>query len=563
MALGTVSSLGVGSNFELQDMLDKLRNVDEAPIRTKEATKARTEAQLTEFDALNAKLIKLKSSTLTLSLQSEFLERDITVSDEDVATAVAQNGILETDYDLEVKELATKSSWQSVGVESGSAIIYPPPVTNITNSTSTALSQKETLSFTIGYGTEQKSISLELASGSSLDSVAKAINEVSSNQNGNETYVKASVESGSGGMYIRLESTDTNSANNNQILVSAGPDFVKPDVSFAYKIGVNSDQSFIAVKAGTSYSQMAELINEDPGNSGINASIIDDGSGTDSTRLTLTSKNSGEDNRIYLNGLAMEEVQGKDTSLNSSFTVNGVQYQRQSNESITDVVSGLSITLEKVGETSFDITASLESVTTEIKTLIEGFNEIVQDIKVGLDNSESDGESEDEEGKGVLYGVSSMSSLSRELVNILESIVTIDGKSLSIVDFGVSVNRDGTITLDEEALDEAVKANPDQLKDLFIGDSNRKIKGLGDILNESLRNITSLTGTLESEKNSATEKITRLNQSIADAKVRLTKKYDIMADQFVRLDVYMNTMKSQADYLTSVFDSFESANNKK
>lgn len=399
---------------------------------------------------------------------------------------------------------------------------------------------------------------------SNLDTIVNAINNTSSNKKSNgETYVKASVASSSDGMYIRLESTDTDSANNNQILISSGPDFVKPDISFSYKIGANNDESYIAVKPGTSYSQMAALINEDPGNSGITAAIIDDGSGTSSTRLTLASKKPGEDNKIFLNGISMEEVQGKDTSLNSTFSVNGVQYQRQSNDDIKDVVSGLTINLKKIGETSLDVTSSMENVTTEIKTLIEGFNEIIQDIKTSVDYNTTSNNDDEAEGKGVLYGVSSISSLSSDLLKMVETIVTVDGVSSSLVDFGMTVNRDGTITLDEDVLDKAVTADPEKLKNLFIGNSDKKIKGLGDILNESLRSLTSITGPLETEKKAATEKIARLNQSIEDSNARLTKKYDVMAEQFVRLDTYISRMNSQADYLTSVFDSFKAANSKK
>ncbi|MCG8638480.1 MAG: flagellar cap protein, partial [Desulfobacterales bacterium] len=89
MTLGSITSLGVGSGFELQDILDKLRQADEITVNLKEAEKTKLEAQVTEFDSINAKLIQMRSSALSLSLESNFLERTATLSDEDIASATA------------------------------------------------------------------------------------------------------------------------------------------------------------------------------------------------------------------------------------------------------------------------------------------------------------------------------------------------------------------------------------------------------------------------------------------------------------------------------------------
>ncbi len=97
---------------------------------------------------------------------------------------------------------------------------------------------------------------------------------------------------------------------------------------------------------------------------------------------------------------------------------------------------------------------------------------------------------------------------------------------------------------------------------LFIGDSDKGITGLGDILNDKLAEMTRSTGLVNREKTAAEEKIDRLTTSIETATERLDKRYELMAEQFVRLDAFIGTMNSQSEYLSSMFESFNNAQEK-
>ncbi|MCG8638543.1 MAG: flagellar filament capping protein FliD, partial [Desulfobacterales bacterium] len=281
--------------------------------------------------------------------------------------------------------------------------------------------------------------------------------------------------------------------------------------------------------------------------------------------LTLTAKESGEDNRISLNSthtgmpdtpvdvLTMTEMQGAEESLNASFSVDGVEYQRQSNDGLESVIQGVTLNLDKVGETQLTISADSDNMKEKITQFIDTYNELFQEIssKIRYDS--------DEEKNGILSNVSSVKRLNSELAALLTTTVDTNNDISSLMDLGAELNQDGTITLDSNALDAAFSTSHNDVTKLFIGDSDNGLKGLGDILNDYLTEMTGPTGLVNGEKSAAEGKISRLESSIAVNVERLDKRYELLALQFVQLDAFIGSMNTQSQYLTSVFDAFNNS----
>ncbi len=554
MALGEITSLGVGSGLNLQSILDKLKKADETTINIQQADENKLKKQINEFNTLNTKLVKMKSSALALSLKSNFMERTITSSDSTIAGATIKSGTKATSYSLNIKAMALKSSWQSQGVEQETTAMYTVPSTSISSETAPAVSTNTQLSFTMGSGSEQKSISLNLQAGSSLQDIAKAINTDKQNISAAGTsYVTATVKTGNNGDYIRLSATDNNSNTNEQILVSKGPGFITPDLTFSYKTGATGNPVYVSVPPGTSYQDIVSIINTSDSNSGITAALVNDGTSKTPWHLTFTANSTGEDHRIFLNGITMTEMQGADNaSLNSSFTLNGYEYQRQSNDGIDDVIPGVTLNLKKVGETEITVSPSSDNIKKNIINLVDTYNDIAKEIK-----AKSNYSTNVNQPSGILANIYSVKSLSTNLADILGTRVHTQSKSItSLFDLGMTMNKDGTISLDQNKLDTALASSLNDVTNLFIGDKDKGITGLGDILNNKLRDMTSSSGVLTGEKTAAQGKIDRLTKDIEDAKTRLNEKYDLMAKQFVRLDSLIGTMNAQSKYMTSIIDSF-------
>ena len=58
-SFGTVTSLGVGSGFDLQQMLEDFREIDEAPINDMKEEIVVIEERPTKFSDINAKLLDI------------------------------------------------------------------------------------------------------------------------------------------------------------------------------------------------------------------------------------------------------------------------------------------------------------------------------------------------------------------------------------------------------------------------------------------------------------------------------------------------------------------------
>ena len=457
---GSISILGVGSGLQLQDMLDQLRDVDEAPVRTLETRKSHYEEQLTAFDKLNQDLLGIKSTALSLSLQSVYLGRSVSLSNEDKVAATVTDGAETGSHSVTVVRLASESSWQGTGLEKKDSVVN--------------------------------------SSGS--------------------------------------------------------------DETFSYHVGSNDPVS-ITVQDGTTLEGLADLINNDSNNPGVTASVIDSGDPSTPYKLVLKSDSTGEDSRIsidsQLSGYTLSELNGAGgASLNAEITVDGITYQRQRNSGINDILGGTTINLLETGSVSLSVSEDHGSLKESIKSLVEGINSVITslDEQTGYDD---DGNPE------LLNDVSAAKNLRYDLLNMLGNSVDTGGTIESMFDIGLKLNRDGTLSIDEAELDNAIKNNFSEVKKLFVGDDATGVTGLADQLNDRLRVMTRpSTGLMATERTAAEQRIEGIDSQIESTTARLDRKYDIMAKQFAQLDSFMNSMSSMSDYLTSQFDAFSGKNNK-
>lgn len=658
MATGSITSLGIGSGLDLQDILDQLKAVDESRITTKETKKTDLQKQVDAYNTVNAKLFSIKSDALNLSLESNYLSNSVSATDEDVISATIGDGYDESSYSVEVTQKAGRNSWGSSAVGSKSDTMFAEAVAGIADAdTTAAISQNETL--TLHYGTyagistdssiaagttdsfningiiiesvdvvaddldgaladainlktnehgvtasvdedgiltlvsadhseievemngsiatqtvfggtgnmsntSQEQIDIDLTSGMTLTQIVDEVNNSANNKDtdGNQLVTASFTLGDDGSYYIRLAATSGGNTADSEINVS-GFDWVAADSTVAISQG--DDTMYLSVPPGTTYTQMTNLINDAEDNPGVTAKMIDNGDAVNPYQLTLTSDDTGEDSRITLTNFTdLTEVTGAGAaSLNAEFTVNGISYSRQSNTSIKDVIDGVTFDLKNTGESTLNIEVSNDRVKEDILSMVEGFNDIISYIKGTQTDTESattEGDTEtDEASDNPLDGSTSANRIVNELKSILTSVLDLGNGYTSLTDLGLEISSTGTISIDEDTLDSAMAANPDAIKSLFIGDSDREITGLADIINDALTNMVSTTGIASTEIDESETKITQLDKDIESETERLTKKYETMAKEFAQLDSYISQLNSQASILTSMIDAFAAA----
>ncbi|MCG8566913.1 MAG: flagellar filament capping protein FliD [Desulfobacterales bacterium] len=325
MALGSITTLGIGSSMDLQGILDSQREADEAILDLKTQEIEYQQTVKTELDSVNAQLLSMKTNALNLSLNSTYFSRDVSSSSTDVATATALDGAATGSHRVETTRMASKSSYMSQGKSDPSDSINVPTQYSSTqgyddSDQTMVLAEGESLTLTQGSGDNAKTFTITAPDGGmTLDDIAAAINTDPLNQDiSGNPLVEAQVnEDEDGQFHLALEDADGGSGEAHRVEVSstnADFTFTAPDVEFSYTMGADSQVYTLTIPPDTSLEALAEMINEDADNPGVSASVIDSGVGEDPYRLVLEADETGEDNRITihspLDDLRMEETNG-------------------------------------------------------------------------------------------------------------------------------------------------------------------------------------------------------------------------------------------------------------
>jgi flagellar hook-associated protein 2 len=263
-SLGTISGLGVGSKLDLQGTLDKLRQIDDASVTALQTKEAKAKSQLVAFDEVNAKFVAVKTNALSLSLESNFLTKKISGTNDSVASAMVALGIPDATHDLEVERLATKSSFQSAGVATAD--------TAVTTSDTT---------FAYKLGASGQTVSVQVNANTTLTQLADLINKAPDNPG-----VTASViNSGAGTTPFRLVLTANKTGEDSRISI------VTPltDLSFTELQGAGGASLNASLKVdGVTYERQSNA-----GITDVLQGVTLNLKGAGSTSLQITSDTSG------------------------------------------------------------------------------------------------------------------------------------------------------------------------------------------------------------------------------------------------------------------------------
>jgi len=349
----------------------------------------------------------------------------------------------------------------------------------------------------------------------------------------------------------------TKSAFQSDGVATADSAVTASDQTLAYKLGTSGQTINVTVKANTTLTQLADLINKASDNPGVTATVVNSGTKDNPFHLVLSANKTGEDNRISLvsspTSLALTELQGANgASLNASLKVDGLTYERQSNTGITDVLQGVTLNLKGAGSTSFQITSDTSSIADSVKDLVKAFQDAIQEVKTQT--------AYDSQTRtfSPLANSSALQGLSGQLSALLGSKVNTGGTITSLFDLGLQFNREGSITLNEDTLTKALADHPDDVRTLFAGKTG--VTGLGTLLTDTFSNLTQpASGAIATEKQATQAQIDRLDANIASTKARLDKRYDTLARQFAALDRYAAQMQQQGDYLSNFITSINNA----
>ena len=215
---------------------------------------------------------------------------------------------------------------------------------------------------------------------------------------------------------------------------------------------------------------------------GVNASIIFDGTGyrltlsSDSTgassAMEITVTDTGDSNHTDTNGLSALAFNSAATNLtetqageDAALTINGLAVTSTTN-TLTKTIEGLTLTLnEETNGTAVEIAVQQDSssIKGSIEGMVDSFNSMITTLgELGSANS-------DASEVGILVGDSTLRNFTNSLRSLLTSPVNgVSGASVqALIDIGISTQADGSLSIDNGALDSALQDNPEDVMALF------------------------------------------------------------------------------------------------
>jgi flagellar hook-associated protein 2 len=315
----------------------------------------------------------------------------------------------------------------------------------------------------------------------------------------------------------------------------ASRDSVFSSTDKTLELTIDSKTYTIDVASSTTISDLAQKIN-DQTDGKIEASILDTG-GNDPYKLIIKSTETGTQNDITIAGDAASDLSFSqiNEATDASFEYNGVNITRSSNE-IDDLVVGLTINLNKTGDSTIKITQNKDVIVDELKNFVSAYNDLMSNL------NEATKYDTETEIAGIFQGVNEITGVKTAINNILLSADT-NGKSL--VDYGLVLNESGILEFNQNDFDAKFEEDSEGIK-IFFSQNDEDQKGIFTSMNNELKKlITDPNAVLTLYEQNLNNESKSLEEEKTKTIERLDQKYEMMAVKFAAYDEIIGKMNLQ------------------
>jgi flagellar hook-associated protein 2 len=636
---GTTRVTGLSSGIDVDSIVEQLMTAEKA----KKLNKLEQKQQIAEWqqDSYQSVISEVQAfadtyfdSTSSSSLLSAKNFKQYTVTSSDSAvSATATSAASASSHTIFVSQLATAATKSSSGlyedVQGAGAVSYSSLA-----GTSFVLTVDET-EYTVTLGSDVDTLAeLQTAIDEAVGSGKLTVSEVTS---GSSTCLKitAATDSGVDAISISAPDSGTSALSALGFTTNGSVTTNRLDTSEATLGDILGSSAFSTDSSGNKYvtfsingesftfysttvlDDMVDEIND----SDCGATMTyDDTTG----ELVLTADSTGAGNLLtvsdttgsFASTIFTASTAGKD----AKFQIDGVTYTRSSN---TVTVDGVTYTLNAVTDTDGDGSADSDETATVsltldtdgiyglIESFVEDYNSLIATINdlvdedyntdyLPLTDDQKDSMTDEEitawEAKaktGVLEDDSLLKSFLSDLRNALTD--SISSVSTSIFDIGIDTgdyDENGTLVIDEDALKEAIAADPEAILNLFtrqatsVSGTTGTVRSLSsselatryseegiayrfyDIIAEytsttkdssgSRGKLVEKAGLADSNiasDNYLSELIDDYEEEISDEEDRLDDYEESLYDQYTTLETYISNMNTQLTALSSYLNS--------
>lgn len=400
----------------------------------------------------------------------------------------------------------------------------------------------------------------------------------------------------SGGAVAGSYSIDVAQVASAQVLTSQGIDAASPLGTGTLTLTVAGQSSTITIdNSNNTVSGIAAAINAASNNPGVTATVV---TGSDGAHLVLHSASTGSANAISVS--VDQTTAGTGSATLSDFAVTSNPGQTPTESTVGDLStfegnpsslpSGTTMWKQTTAAQDAFLTIDNSPVTSSTNTVSSALNGVTLNLSAA--SVDTDGKSaqtltiaqdttsqassinefvslyntlvttmgtltsysSSSSSQGPLLGDSTLNQIQNQLATIVATGVKNGSTTTGLGSIGITLQSDGTLSVDSDKLNTALQSNQSAVAALF--DSTT---GVAAQLNNNVTNYLSTTGLIATRTNALTTDLTNLTTqqtSLTAYQTQLTSMYNA---QFTALNTLMATMNNNQQYLTQLFGGQDSA----
>lgn len=314
-------------------------------------------------------------------------------------------------------------------------------------------------------------------------------------------------------------------------------------------VTIGGDTTDITIdSSNSSLTDVAEAIDAIEG---LNAYVLDDGSGANPYRLVVQAEETGSSNTITLDTSGLtgpgqvpvftEEIAASDAQLN----INGVDITSESN-TISEAIPGVTLDLNQTttGTEVLTVDTDIDGIIENIQGFVDAYNEVMSyyDTQTAYDL--------EEDIRGGLVGETTASRVIEGVSSIIsDQYESLTGVYSSLAEIGFETQTDGTLTFDTEQLREALEENYEDTMELFTDPA-----GPAGQLRDSIQNlyIDSESGSLALRQETLEETISDYEEQIADFDDYLASYEERLRNQFTYMEQTLGALQAAESALLAM-----------
>jgi flagellar hook-associated protein 2 len=330
----------------------------------------------------------------------------------------------------------------------------------------------------------------------------------------------------------------------------ASTDTLSGSLSFTVGSGTAQTINIDSADDDTTIASLASAINS--GSYGVTASVITDGS---SQRLSIVSNTSGAVGNISLTGDVTDaggatiNFTQAQTGQDAQFTVDGISATNSSN-TVSDVIPGVTFQLLSAApmtDVQVEITNDNSDVETAVNDFVTAYNTVIGDLNT-QEGNDSSGDPEP------LFGSPTIATLQNELQQALDFTQS-SGAVTSLTQLGVSVNNDGTLTLDTDTLDSMLNSNYQDVVN-FLQPSG-SFTSFGGNFSTVLDNLSSSTpdGVLALALSEDSTEESTLNTNITNENTTISAEQTQLTTELNEANYTLQAIPAQIDEVNELYSA--------